>query len=76
MTSVNELDFMQLFMQPHAGLQEIMQLYEAGRKFNISQILLPMPDYIAALPWEGKNARALLAELYITGGLPTFRRLL
>ena len=59
---------MQLFMQPHAGLQEIMQLYEAGRKFNISQILLPMPDYIAALPWEGKNARALLAELYITEG--------
>ena len=45
-----------------------MQLYEAGRKYDISAILLPMAGYINALPWEGYPRRKLLANLYITDG--------
>ena len=51
-----------------------MQLYEAGRKYNISAILLPMPGYIDALPWAGCGRRCLLANLYITDGPEEVRK--
>ena len=52
----------------HSGLQDMVQLYEAGRKYDISAILLPMPGYINALPWKGFQRRTLLVNLYLTDG--------
>ena len=49
-------------------LQELVQLYEAGRKFDIPKVLLPMPGYIASCTWEGEEKRLLLSELYSTDG--------
>ena len=53
---------------PLPVLQELVHLYEAGRKFDIPQVLLPMPGYIASCCWEGKEKRLLLTELYSTEG--------
>ena len=57
-----------LIMSRLPVLQELVHLYEAGRKFDIAKVLLPMPGYIASCSWEGQQKRLLLSELYSTDG--------